>query len=172
MNWDAIGAIGEVVGAIAVIVTIAYLARQVRENSKQMRVGSLIALNHLVNEGFDPIYNDDRSIRIWTQGHAAPEELDAEDEAVFSLYMSRLVVVMQTALSHGDYGVELHPDDVDRYLGSLKGILESPGGRAWRERMDGESYIMDRTRAMLAGTDMRQTAIVRSHARQVEGDPR
>ena len=30
MNWDAIGAIGEVVGAFAVVVTLAYLASQVR----------------------------------------------------------------------------------------------------------------------------------------------
>ena len=30
MNWDAIGAVGEIVGAIAVVVTLAYLAVQVR----------------------------------------------------------------------------------------------------------------------------------------------
>jgi hypothetical protein len=30
MNWDAIGALGEVVGAVAVVVTLAYLATQVR----------------------------------------------------------------------------------------------------------------------------------------------
>jgi hypothetical protein len=30
MNWDAIGAIGETIGALAVIVTLAYLAIQVR----------------------------------------------------------------------------------------------------------------------------------------------
>ena len=30
MNWDAIGAIGEIIGAIAVVVTLAYLAIQVR----------------------------------------------------------------------------------------------------------------------------------------------
>ena len=73
MNWEAIGAVGEVVGAMAVIVTIAYLARQIRANSNQMKVGSLIALNHLTNEAFDPIYNNDRNIRIWTQGQASPE---------------------------------------------------------------------------------------------------
>ena len=29
MNWDAIGAIGEVVGAVAVVVTLLYVARQI-----------------------------------------------------------------------------------------------------------------------------------------------
>ena len=30
MNWDAIGAIGEIVGALAVVLTLGYLANQVR----------------------------------------------------------------------------------------------------------------------------------------------
>ena len=30
MNWDAIGAVGEILGALAVVMTLAYLARQVK----------------------------------------------------------------------------------------------------------------------------------------------
>jgi len=30
MNWDAIGAVGEIVGALGVVVTVGYLALQVR----------------------------------------------------------------------------------------------------------------------------------------------
>jgi len=33
INWDAIGAIGEIVGALGVIVTVGYLAIQVRQNT-------------------------------------------------------------------------------------------------------------------------------------------
>jgi hypothetical protein len=33
MNWEAIGAIGEVLGALAVIVTLVYLAVQIRQNT-------------------------------------------------------------------------------------------------------------------------------------------
>lgn len=32
MNWDAIGAIAELVGALAVVLTLAYLARQISQN--------------------------------------------------------------------------------------------------------------------------------------------
>ena len=34
MNWEAIGAISEIIGAIAVVVTLIYLAVQVRQNSE------------------------------------------------------------------------------------------------------------------------------------------
>ena len=33
MNWEAIGAVGEVAGAIGVIVTLAFLATQIRQNT-------------------------------------------------------------------------------------------------------------------------------------------
>ena len=36
MNWEAMGAIGEVVGAIAVVLTLAYLAIQFRQNSNAL----------------------------------------------------------------------------------------------------------------------------------------
>ena len=37
MNWDALGAIGEIVGAIAVLLTLLYLALQVRQANATVR---------------------------------------------------------------------------------------------------------------------------------------
>lgn len=34
MNWDAIGAVGETIGAIAVVATLIYLSTQIRQNNK------------------------------------------------------------------------------------------------------------------------------------------
>lgn len=34
MNWDAIGAVGEIIGAIAVVATLIYLSTQIRQNNK------------------------------------------------------------------------------------------------------------------------------------------
>ena len=50
MNWEAIGAVGEIVGAVAVVGTLFYLAIQIRqnnrvveENSRQLRLGEVDA---------------------------------------------------------------------------------------------------------------------------------
>ena len=37
MNWEAIGAIGEILGALAVICTLVYLAVQIKQNSNMMK---------------------------------------------------------------------------------------------------------------------------------------
>jgi hypothetical protein len=40
MNWEAIGAIGEILGAVGVIATLAYLAVQIRQNTKMARAAT------------------------------------------------------------------------------------------------------------------------------------
>lgn len=41
MNWQAIGAIGELAGAVGVIATLGYLAFQVRQNTRQLTQNEL-----------------------------------------------------------------------------------------------------------------------------------
>ena len=48
MNWDAIGAIAELIGAIAVVITLIYLAIQVRQNTRAIRLDT----GHAITEEF------------------------------------------------------------------------------------------------------------------------
>ena len=41
MNWEAIGAVGETVGALAVLVTLVYLAVQIRQNTKAVQAAAV-----------------------------------------------------------------------------------------------------------------------------------
>ena len=50
MNWDALGAIGEIVGAIAVVLTLGYFATQIRQSAKSSRQQSY---HDLVTRRFD-----------------------------------------------------------------------------------------------------------------------
>jgi hypothetical protein len=51
MDWDAIGATGEIIGALAVVVTLLYLARQTRVSGKASisasRSASAVAMSEL-----------------------------------------------------------------------------------------------------------------------------
>ena len=50
MNWEAVGAIGEVVGAFGVILTLGYLAIQVRQNSAVVRSSTRQAISTAQSE--------------------------------------------------------------------------------------------------------------------------
>jgi hypothetical protein len=41
LNWQAIGAIGELIGAIAVVVTLLYISKDIRQNSRSLAIAAL-----------------------------------------------------------------------------------------------------------------------------------
>ncbi len=47
MNWDAISAIGEIIGAAAVVISLLYLAVQIRDQNKEAR---LLAMHNMSRE--------------------------------------------------------------------------------------------------------------------------
>ena len=48
LNWDAIGAVGEIVGALAVVVSLIYLATQIRTQNIEARLAAV----HEISVGF------------------------------------------------------------------------------------------------------------------------
>jgi hypothetical protein len=141
------GALGEILGAIGVMVTLIYLARQIRENSRQMRVSSLTSINHLINEAWDPIYSNDRNIRVWTTGLRSPTDLNEEDLALFHLFMTRLVNVLATAVAQHRYDV-LTADEFRKYAIRANSLLASPGGEHWLAAGGTEIVTEDARRAL------------------------
>ena len=55
MNWDAVGAVGELVGAIAVVFTLGYLALQMKQNTVAIRAQSLIARTNEIDQSLREI---------------------------------------------------------------------------------------------------------------------
>ena len=49
MNWEAIGAIGEILGAAAVVATLIYLAKQLGQNTRALRSSSYDSYNETAN---------------------------------------------------------------------------------------------------------------------------
>ena len=46
MNWEAIGAIGEIIGALAVVVSILYLSIQIRSNTRATKASASFDATH------------------------------------------------------------------------------------------------------------------------------
>lgn len=57
MNWDAIGAMGEVAGAVAVVVTLVYLAGQLRQNTRAIKSANYAAYNQVASSWADFVAN-------------------------------------------------------------------------------------------------------------------
>lgn len=88
MNWDAIGAIGEILGAVAVVITLGYLAVQVRQNARSEKVSALKSIQDLMLL----TEHNDQYIACLMKSQRG-EKLTPEERA---LMVERLLTIMRT----------------------------------------------------------------------------
>ena len=129
MNWDAIGAIGEIIGAVAVLVTLIYLATQIRQNTEQARLNSIQSVNASNDSAFEPIYIPENSL-IFTKGQSSYSSLSEHEKLVFNMLMTRLIASFDSTTYQylqGSYNQELYFGTAEFYSSFIK----SPGGSEW-----------------------------------------
>jgi hypothetical protein len=67
VDWDAIGAIGEIVGAVAVVATLFYLARQIRQNTRMSRAEMTKDLMLASRSAILDLASNDKLAEIWAE---------------------------------------------------------------------------------------------------------
>jgi len=98
MNWEAIGAIGEILGALAVFVTLIYLAVQIKQNTRSIDTGHRLAQTQ-AQQQWTSMFND--SILTMAESEYYPQIMSAvneqgidslnnEDRDRLSLYMTAM----------------------------------------------------------------------------------
>jgi hypothetical protein len=130
MNWDAIGALSESVGAIAVFITLLYLAIQIRAQTKESRLTATRDLSRDYLDAVEAISRDKEVFSLYLKALAAYEDLPHEERIRISMFFFRIFRVAE--LRHSHY----LSDDVDAgnfEKGQLpiRDLMNFPGLRAW-----------------------------------------
>ena len=89
MNWEMLSAIGQVVAAIGVIISLIYLAAQIREQNKERRRAGI---NILTVQWSDLVKTGQESrefAEFFLRGIRSFEALDAPDKLRFSAFFTR-----------------------------------------------------------------------------------
>lgn len=132
MNWEATGAIGEIVGAIAVVVTIGYLAVQIRQNTRTVRASTYDATIRLLNEinltfGSNPVASS-----LLLRGSEDYLQLDQDERFRYSLLMRSVLGVYDNAFLQSrerlvpEHPLRDHPRHVTRPRAPVALCPESP----------------------------------------------
>jgi hypothetical protein len=134
MNWEAVGAVGEIIGAVAVIVSIIYLALQVRQNTGALRSSATNSASEGAAALYQTLCRDPDLAMIFVRGNAAPEKLtDAEMAQYFSLWLMTLFKVQNWYFQTQDQFM----DDtlLSSWVKVLRPISSTPGFQLfWNER--------------------------------------
>jgi hypothetical protein len=80
LDWEAIGAIGEIIGALAVVITLIYLSVQLRNNTASTRAMTAQALADSINSGNLMIAGDAGLARIYRIGKSEDWDSLTDDE--------------------------------------------------------------------------------------------
>ncbi len=135
MNWEAIGAVGEVVGAAGVILSLLYLSRQVGQNTRQMRVathdGTTRDLRTFAREALSGGYS-----RVFARGLEDYESLDADEKLDFAFVMFDMFKTFENAHYHYLHG-SMGEDAWQAWRRLLASYAVAPGARHyWTARRD------------------------------------
>jgi hypothetical protein len=102
MNWDAVGAIGEVIGAIAVIATLLYLAIQIRQNTKAIRSTTLTAITE--HKHFELRWSSDIAT-AWRKSLTDPSSLTPDESWQMAEWMTSSIVARQNEFFQHKHGL-------------------------------------------------------------------
>ena len=86
MNWDAIGAVGEVIGAIAVVVTLLFVARDIRQNSRSLSIAALRDTTAQWNHWSNMIASSSDLAEIVAKGNRAFSTLSESEKLRYGAY--------------------------------------------------------------------------------------
>lgn len=128
MNWEAIGAIGEVGGAIAVVATLGYLAGQIRHSSRATRLAAAHAFKHDSQEMRLALAHDAGLLDIVRRALAADASLDPIEQGRANVYIACVFDNLQ-------FSFETRNERLIQYdlRAATLQYISQPGAREWWE---------------------------------------
>ena len=128
MNWNAIGAIADIVGAMAVVVTLIYLAYEIRLSRRVNESATVDALATGWNSLNTHIVDDAELAEVRLKGFPDPDSLDPIQLVRFLAIGQSYINHFMTVKKHHD-AVSLAEDQWLVHAAGLAHIMCSPGGK-------------------------------------------
>jgi hypothetical protein len=126
MNWDAISAISQLVGSIAVVLSVLYLALQVHRSTRVAKLATQDAAATALREVTKPFMVDAELERIWRVGLEDIGALSVEERARFFHAAYQFLKAFETIHFHYVYGL-MDKQLWEGWHGLLRHYIAAPG---------------------------------------------
>lgn len=141
MNWDAIGAIAEVLALIGVIASLVYVGIQLRESTKQSRIDIYNWSQGKFSEWTLSVATDDESSRIFHEGIRDLSRLKPIDQTRFRLLMGNYLSIFENLFMQYHMGIFMDESAYKRHMEMAARIIVMPGVKKWYLELNGR-HIM------------------------------
>ncbi len=147
MNWDAIGAVAELIGAIGVIGSLVYLAAQIRQGAKAQRAATLQAVSESITQAGEALARDER-VGLFLRGMNEYSSLDDEDRFRVHLVLVGLFRRFKNLVLQEELAL-IDSDVAAAFLKAVHAMASQPGVQDWWSEWQGtfsprfRSYVED-----------------------------
>ncbi|MBY0401679.1 hypothetical protein K2X89_15405 [Myxococcota bacterium] len=130
MSLEALGSLGDFVGGIGVVVSLIYLAQQVRRNTQSVEAATIQSTTEHFTDFMKWLAGDADLTRIFAAGSQDFEALSPVERLRYSGIMNVALRRTENALAQTRRG--LLPEDAwASTLNQLRLAFQAPGARAW-----------------------------------------
>jgi hypothetical protein len=134
MDWSSLADIGEVVSAIAVLISLAYLAVQIRQNTQTVRANAFHGASTEWLSFTAQLASDPELAELYQQGRFAPDTLTPQQSRRFDLLLDTNLGLTENVFLQYRFGF-LTQSNQDRFAAILSAQFRTEGVRAyWRRR--------------------------------------
>ena len=130
MNWEAIGAVGESIGAFAVVVSVVYLALQIRKQANEGRLAAARELSTLHIQTLRSMREDKEFSSIYFKATQNYDDLPTDERFRVAIYIQETLRMFEQHFVHvGQQKVD--PSFVESINLSFEEWLTFPGIQRW-----------------------------------------
>jgi hypothetical protein len=111
MNWEAIGAVGEIIGAIAVFGTLLYLVIQIKQVKSELHISSLRDGNEMGNEILASLSESPDLAKVVSKANEGAETLEPWELVMLDSFFMRSLNNWELILEQLETGALVAPKD-------------------------------------------------------------
>ena len=129
MNWEALGAFSELVAALAVVITLIFLIKEIRQNSQVVQVAALRDATSQWNHWSNMLASTPDLAAIVVEGNKSYRDLAAEDALRYGAFVQTF---FDNASSYRELVIDHHvEDDLDILETIVRRRIIHKGFREW-----------------------------------------
>ena len=136
MDWEAAGAIGEIVGAVAVVISVLYLAFQIRQNTQTVQGATIQGITETAQR--ENRWSSDLA-GVFLKAVESPDSLSSLEAFQMGEWLTASMMARQNEYLQYQRGL-LDQDMWDASIGVVRSIMSIDFSRKWWRSWDKTVY--------------------------------
>jgi hypothetical protein len=137
MSLEDLGNLGEFISGLAVLISLVYLATQIRQNTRTLRSQAEDESRNQSAHLQEVMVTDRQIAEMMFSGAIDSDSLDATDRFRFGMLLSNLFMVYENVYLKSNAGM-LELDRWPMYERRMAELIRLPGIRAWWDENSGD----------------------------------